>query len=188
MRQIITSQPGLQRVRPRQLGRWVSIPLAVPCAHSAFVRKHDAVPGQDVSGSHERLRGPVHAFLVSLSSLRPDGRVLINHGHRSVIINSPVSPSRYRNDPFLDRADDLRYGGLGRGRSVSYSSSSSRSRHAFSRRRSSYEIPPVMNPTVAFSDMLSSSWRGGRKRALCVRTYLYRCGRRRGLVSECNSE
>ncbi|PIL26984.1 hypothetical protein GSI_10122 [Ganoderma sinense ZZ0214-1] len=89
--------------------------------------------------------------------------------HSSVRLSPPVSPSRYGRDPFLVRPEDVRYGGgLGRGRSLSYSSASSRAGHAFARRRSSYEVPPVMNPSVAFSDSIAAQWRGGRKKALCI--------------------
>ncbi|KAM5543979.1 hypothetical protein V8D89_002596 [Ganoderma adspersum] len=134
-------------------------------------------PGSSDAGYPYPWPSPVHAP-PSFASMMPSpdrmsAGAMSDYGvpyapSSGVIMSSPISPSRYRNDPFLDRAEDLRYGGLGRGRSVSYSSSSSRSRHAFSRRRSSYEIPPVMNPNVAFSDMLDTPWRGGRKRALCI--------------------
>ncbi|KAI1792334.1 caspase domain-containing protein [Ganoderma leucocontextum] len=82
----------------------------------------------------------------------------------SVDIRSSISPSRYSQDPFLEHAEDPRYRGHRRGCSLSHS----RSGHGLHRRHSSYGIPHMMNPSVAFSDLLDTPWRAGRKRALCI--------------------
>nr|VWO97447.1 N/A [Ganoderma boninense] len=105
---------------------------------------------------------------MSVGAMSDYGVPYIPSTHSSVHSGSPISPSRYGRDPFLVRPKDVRFGGLGRGRSMSYSNTSSRSGHAFSRRRSSYEVPPVMNSSVVFSDSIAAPWRGGRKKALCI--------------------
>ena len=104
------------------------------------------------------------------STCRPRGYCLTNHRRSNVDIGSPISPSRYSRDPFVECADlGLRYGDRRRGRSASYSASS-RSGHSFPRRHSSYGISPMMNPSTGFSDLLDAPWGVGRKRALCVRS------------------
>ena len=160
----------LQRFRAGKLGCWIFVPLVYTFsnARDAFVRDRHVVSGW----YHERLRGLLLPFLVSFvsSMCRPRSSCLTSHRRSNVDIGSPISPSRYSRDPFLERADlDSRYGDRRRERSVSYLASS-RSGHGLPRRHSSYGIPPMMNPSVAFSDPLDAPWRVGRKRALCVRT------------------